>query len=49
MRDAVVYDAEDLKTILAERHGVDPKDVIKTQYSYIVPVSKPSEGERQKA
>lgn len=37
MRNAVVYDAEDIKKILAERHGVEPKDVIKTQYSFIVP------------
>ena len=36
MRDAKVYDPEDIKALLAEKHGVDPKDVIKTQYSYVV-------------
>ena len=36
MRNAVVYDPDDIKAILAERHGVDVKDVIKNQYSYTV-------------
>ena len=36
MRNAVVYDADDIKAILAEKHGVDPKSVIRNQYSYTV-------------
>lgn len=36
MKQAVVYDADDIKTILAEKHGVDPKNVIRNQYSYTV-------------
>ena len=36
MRNAVVYDPEDIKAILAEKHGVQPKDVIRNQYSYTV-------------
>ena len=36
MRNAVVYDPDDIKAILAERHGVNVKDVIKNQYSYTV-------------
>lgn len=36
MRDAVVYDAEDIKKLLAEKHGVEPKNVIRNQYSYTV-------------
>lgn len=36
MKKAVHYDAEDIKKILAERHGVDPKNVIRNQYSYTV-------------
>lgn len=36
MRNAVVYEPEDIKKLLAEKHGVDLKDVIKSQYSYTV-------------
>lgn len=36
MKNAVHYDAEDIKKILAERHNVDPKNVIRNQYSYTV-------------
>lgn len=36
MRNAIIYDAEDIKAVLAERHGVEPKDVIRNQYSYTV-------------
>ena len=43
MRNAVVYDPEDIKAILAEKHGVQPKDVIRNQYSYTVILEKPSE------
>ena len=40
MRNAVVYDPEDIKAILAEKHGVQPKDVIRNQYSYTVILDK---------
>lgn len=36
MRKAVVVDADDIKKILAEKFGVDEKNVIKSQYSYTV-------------
>lgn len=36
MKKAIHYDAEDIKKILAERHDVDPKNVIRNQYSYTV-------------
>lgn len=36
MKNAVHYDAEDIKKILADRHNVDPKNVIRNQYSYTV-------------
>ena len=36
MRDAIVYDPDEIKAILAERHGVTPKEVIKSQFSYVV-------------
>lgn len=36
MKKAIHYDAGDIKKILAERHHVDPKNVIKNQYSYTV-------------
>lgn len=36
MKNAVVYDANDIKKLLAEKHGVKPEDVIKNQYSYTV-------------
>lgn len=36
MKQAVHYDSEDIKAILADRHGVDAKNVIRNQYSYTV-------------
>lgn len=36
MRKAVVIDADDIKKILAEKFGVDEKNIIKSQYSYTV-------------
>ena len=41
MKDAVVYDANDIKKLLAEKHGVKPEAVIKNQYSYTVVLSEP--------
>lgn len=40
MKHAIHYDADDIKSILAERHGVDPKNVIRNQYSYTVVLEK---------
>ena len=46
MKPAIHYDAEDIKIILAEKHGVDPKNVIRNQYSYTVILDgKPEESE----
>lgn len=36
MNEAIVLDADDIKKILAEKFGVDEKDVIKSQYSFII-------------
>lgn len=36
MRNAIVVDADDIKKILAEKFGVDEKNIIKSQYSYTV-------------
>ena len=36
MSERIILDAEDVKKIIAEKFGVDPKDIIKTQYSYII-------------
>ena len=41
MSEGIILDAEDIKKILAEKFGVDPKDIIKTQYSFII--KKPTE------
>lgn len=36
MGEGIILDAEDIKKILAEKFGVDEKDIIKTQYSFII-------------
>lgn len=36
MSNGIILEADDIKKILAEKFGVDEKDVIKTQYSYII-------------
>ena len=36
MRNAIVYDSDDIKAILAEKHDVPVKNVIRNQYSYTV-------------
>lgn len=36
MKKAIVVDADDIKKILAEKFGVDEKNIIKSQYSYTV-------------
>ena len=43
MRQGIVYDADDIKKILAERHSVEPKDVIRNQYSYTAIVGEKDE------
>ena len=43
MRQAIVYDTDDIKQMLAEKHGVEPKDVIRNQYSYTVIVGEKDE------
>ena len=40
MRNAVVVDGNDIKTILAEHFKVPPENVIKSQYSYTVILDK---------
>ena len=36
MSDGIILDADDIKKILAEKFGVDEKDIIKSQYSWII-------------
>lgn len=36
MSNGIILEPDDIKRIIAEKFGVDEKDVIKTQYSYIV-------------
>lgn len=36
MRKGIVIDAEDIKKMLAEKFGVSPDKVIKSQYTYTV-------------
>ena len=43
MRNAIVYDADDIRTLLAEKHGVEPKAVIRNQYSYTVVIGPMTE------
>ena len=40
MKPAIHYDAEDIKKMLAEKHGVEVKNVIRNQYSYTVVLEK---------
>ena len=43
MKNAVVYSSDDIKRILAEKHGVLTKNVIRNQYSYTVIVEDENE------
>ena len=36
MCNGIIIESDDIKKILAEKYGVDEKDIIKTQYSYII-------------
>lgn len=36
MQPGIVLNADDVKQIIADKFGVDVKDVIKSQYSYTV-------------
>lgn len=40
MKKAIVVDADDIKAILAEKFGVSPDKIIKSQYSYTVITEK---------
>ncbi len=46
MRQAVVYSNDDIVELLAEKHGVTKKDVIKQQYSFTVITEPPKEKEK---
>lgn len=41
MTDGIIIDPADIKKIIAEKYGVDEKDVLKIQYSYVIKVKKP--------
>ena len=47
MKQAVVVDANDIKAILAEKFGVPPENVIKSQYSYTVVMEGEDEPEER--
>lgn len=36
MYNAIVLEQKDVKKLIAEKYGVDEKDIVKTQYSYII-------------
>lgn len=36
MSEGIIIDVDDVKQILAEKFGVDVKDIIKAQYSYVI-------------
>lgn len=36
MSDGIILDADDIKRLIAKEFGVDEKDIIKSQYSWIV-------------
>ena len=40
MKPAIHYDSEDIKKMLAEKHSVEIKNVIRNQYSYTVVLEK---------
>lgn len=46
MKPAIVLEQSDVKAIIAEKYGVDEKEVIKTQYSYIVLTGEEKTGEK---
>lgn len=42
MTNGIILDQDDVKKLIAEKFGADEKDVIKTQYSYVVKKSEES-------
>ena len=36
MSNGIILDADDIKKLIAEKFGVEEKDVIKSQYSWVV-------------
>lgn len=36
MTSGIILDADDIKKLIAEKFNVDEKDIIKSQYSWIV-------------
>lgn len=36
MSDGIILDQNDIKKLIAEKYGVDEKDVLKVQYSYVI-------------
>lgn len=43
MSDGKILDTDDIKRIIAEHYGVDEKDVMKIQYSYVVRITPKEE------
>ena len=47
MKKAIVYEADDIKALLADRHNVAAKNVIRNQYSYTVVLEGPEEAQKE--
>lgn len=47
MKEAIVLEQSDIKKLIAEKFGVDEKQVIKTQYSYIIQKETKDENSKQ--
>ena len=46
MQETIMLNPDDIKELIAEKFHVSPKDIIKTQYSYIIPKDKIERGEK---
>ena len=44
MKQAIVLDPNDIKALICEKYGVNPEQVIKSQYSYTVVLDENPEG-----
>ena len=45
MKKSIVIEPCDIKKMLAEKYGVEPKDVVKMQYSYVIMLKDGEEDE----
>ena len=45
MKEALVFEPNDIKKLLADKYGVPEKNIIKSQYSYTVILDKEGKAE----